>query len=219
LADVVTPALSAVYEELLLRACQPPFDQRASAWRAEFEHRTGSFPADHPNRSARDGAGWEDALVLGGLADAVGASLEDAAEQALSQVIARAQRGLFELASHNKHPFLRDLWDGGAFLLLARDEVGRAAGDTGGTVFLGRVVAGVDGCAVLPGLVWLPSESVPLLGPLVEGGKARGMELDDFAEALLRMDHALATMSRVKAQFAFRLEHLDGAAGAPHSRR
>jgi hypothetical protein len=74
---------------------------------------------------------------------------------------------------------------------------------------VGRLVAGADGCAVLPGRVWLPEEALPLLPPIFRAARARGLGVDEVAEALLRMEHALATQSRIKPQVAFRPEGLD----------
>lgn len=210
-----------MYDELVARACAPPFEARAKSLRLAFERHTGAFADDHPGRAARDAAGWEDALVRGGLATEIAETLDDPAEQSLAQIMARAQRGVFEVVSGERLPYVRDRWGGAAFLLLARDDVGRAAAAARGadaSVFVGRVVAGVDGCAVLPGLVWLPSESLPLIDGLADRADARGMGVDDFADALLRMDHALATMSRVKAAHAFRLEAV-ALAGEPRSGR
>ena len=204
----MTPALSAVYDELLERASRPPLGERAARHRRAFEQRTGLFAQDHPRRASRDAAGWEDALVAGGLAELIGRGLDDPAEQALCRVIGRAQPGVFQLRASGKHPLLRDHWGGGEFLVLARDEVGRSAGDADETVLLGRIVAGLDGCAVLPGLVWLPAEAAPLLPGLLAEARERGMTAALFIEALLRMDHALSTLSRVKARYAFRVEAL-----------
>lgn len=215
----VTPALSAVYDELLQRACQAPFAEQASACRKDYAQRTGAFPNEHPSQAAREAAGWEDTLVSAGLARSIAATLEDAAERDLAIVIASAQRGLFSLQSAGGgQTFLRDLWGGGAFLLLQRDEIGRAATVSEGAAFLGRIVAGIDGCAVLPGVVWLPAEATPYLPQLIEAARAREMNIDSFAEALLRMDHALSTMSRMKAHHTFRPDYLDNTWTAPRPR-
>jgi hypothetical protein len=200
----VTPALSAVYEELLARASRPPHESHSETWRAAFEARTGVFDAEHASYDARVAAGWEDALIAGGLALAIARELEDQAEQTLATVLARAQRGVFRPETVGKHHAVRELWGGGLFLLLPRDEVSRADGTHGDTVFVGRIVAGTDGCAVLPGRVWLPGEATPLLDALLEEADVRGMDADAFADAILRMDHAYATLSRVKVGYAFR---------------
>jgi hypothetical protein len=205
----VTPALTAVYDELVERASVDPFAGEASRWRADFTRRTGAFPAEHPGRQARDAASWEGALLAGGLGRRVAATLDDPSEQALALLLCRAQRGLFEPIIRGKFRCVRELLRGGEFLLLERDEVSRSIGEVEHNLFAGRIVAGADGCAVLPGRVWLPEEAGPLLPPLLEAARSRGLADDPFLDALLRMDHTLTTMSRVKPQYAFRVEALD----------
>jgi hypothetical protein len=205
----VTPALTAVYDELVERASGSPFSGEAARWRTEFSRRTGEFPAEHPGRQARDAASWEGVLFAAGLGRRVAATLEDPSEQALGLLLCRAQRGLFEPLVRGKFRSVRDLLGGGEFLLLERDEVSRSIGEVEHNLFVGRIVAGADGCAVLPGRVWLPEEATPLLPPLLAAARERNLGSEVFLDALLRMDHALATMSRVKPQYAFRSEALD----------
>lgn len=205
----MTPALTAVYDELLTRAAAAPFEALAQRQRADFEQRTGAVPPEHPARSARDAASWEDTLVAGGLARQIAATLDDPAERSLALVFARAQRGVFVPVRHGSAPCLRDLWGGGEFLLLARDDVGRALGEVEGVPMVGRIVAGADGCAVLPGRIWLPAEVLALLPEILRAARARSFDTDALAEALLWMEHLMATLSRIKPQYAFRAEGLD----------
>jgi hypothetical protein len=205
----VTPALSAVYDELLLRASSPPFDGDARRHREQFEARSGSLPPDHHARAQRDAASWEDALVAGGLALRIAATFDDPAERSLLHVFSRAHRGVFVPTRVGAAPCLRDLWGGGVFLLLPRDDVGRALGEVEGVPFVGRIVAGADGCAVLPGRVWLPEASLPLLPEIFREARARRLLTDAVAEGLLWMEHLMATLSRIKPQYAFRPEALD----------
>lgn len=201
----MTPALSAVYDELVARAAAPPLARETEPLRDAFERRTGLFPADHPRRAARDAAAWEDVLVAGGFAHRIGDALEDPGERAMADVLGRGQRGIFRIAAEGAHRFVVDLFGGGAFALLARDEIARADGSADDSLFVGRVVAGTDGCAVLPGIVWLPGEATELVAPIVAAAHERGMTVESTAETLLRMDCAYATLSRVKAAYAFRL--------------
>lgn len=201
----MTPALSAVYDELVARAAAPPLVTETEPLRAAFERRTGLFPADHPRRAARDGAAWEDVLVAGGFAHRIGDAMDDPGERAMADVLGRGQRGVFRIAAEGAHRFVIDLFGGGAFALLARDEIARADGSADDSLFVGRIVAGTDGCAVLPGIVWLPGEATELVPPVVDAARVRGFSIDETVEALLRMDCAYATLSRVKAAYAFRL--------------
>ena len=128
----------------------------------------------------------------------------------MADILGRAQRGVFRVAHEGAHRLVFDAWGGGAFLLLARDEIARADGSADASLFVGRVVAGTDGCAVLPGIVWLPAEATALLAPIFAAARARGLAIDAVADALLRMDHTRQTMSRVKVAYAFREAALDG---------
>jgi len=63
----VTPALSAVYDELLARASEPPVEARARALREAFWRRTSILPpAGASEPEDRMLAAWDDALTSGG---------------------------------------------------------------------------------------------------------------------------------------------------------
>lgn len=193
-----------------MRAAAPPFADASELARRAFFERTGAFPESHDKAAERLDAAWEDALVGGSLARAIAPTFEDPSERALAFVIARAQRGLFEVRRRGDARYLRDRLRGASFVLLPRDEIARSplAIDDEAVAFVGRVVAAQDGCTVLPGFVFLPSEALPHLPALLAEANARGMAREALADAMLRMDHALATMSRVKAAYAFRVEAL-----------
>lgn len=211
----MTPALTAVYDELLLRASSGDFEAEAGRLRAAFAERVGAVPPDHESRAARDDASWEDALVQGGLARRVAATLDDPGERSLALVFAVAQRGLFVPFRAGSRPCVRDLWRGGEFVLLARDDVARSIAEVDGVPFAGRIVAGADGCAVLPGRIWLPTASLPLLPPILEEARRRCLGTDDAIEAFCWMEHLMATMSRIKPQYAFRPDNLDRRVPSP----
>src|SRR3954470_17949219 len=85
----VTPALSAVYDELLVRAAAPPFAERAETSKEQFLRRTSST-ADPGESEERLRAAWDDVLTRGGLAGAIADALEDPSERALARVLSRA---------------------------------------------------------------------------------------------------------------------------------
>ncbi|RYE84102.1 MAG: hypothetical protein EOO75_18535, partial [Myxococcales bacterium] len=211
----MTPALTAVYDELLLRASSGSKSPEAGRLRAAFAERIGAVPPDHESRAARDAAAWEDALVQGGLARRVAATFDDPGERSLALVFALAQRGLFVPFQAGRRPCLRDLWRGGEFVLLARDDLARSFAEVDGVPFAGRIVAGADGCAVLPGRLWLPATSLPLLPPIVDEARRRGLDTDATIEAFCWMEHLMATMSRIKPQYAFRPDNLDRRVPSP----
>jgi hypothetical protein len=226
----VTPTLSAVYEELVERAARPPFASAAEAGRAAFFARTGALPDDHPQFAARLAAAWEDALVQAAHPDqgplavgtpliaTVGQTLEDEAERDIAALLAAGQRGLFEVRATGEHRFLFDHLRGGSFLLLRNDELGRTAPrrprDPAPGLIVGRLVGAYDGCTLLPGLIFLPPDATPLLPPILAEARTRGLGDDAVLDALLRMDHTLHTLSRVKAGFAFRSASLPTIGGA-----
>lgn len=146
----------------------------------------------------------------GGLAPALLASFEGPRERELVGLIGRAQRGLFRLVASPGGVYAEERWHGGAFVLLAADDVAQSAraAPPSGACFVGHVAAAADGCVLLPGLVWLPDEAAPHFDPLLDEARRLGAPFDDVADALLRMDHALATLARVRAHYAFRLAAL-----------
>jgi hypothetical protein len=213
----VTPALSAVYDELLERASAPPLGERADALRKAFFTRTqGSVAAQSPVPEVRIKASWDDALTTGGLAATLGGDLEDPAERALARAISRAHRSLFRLVLDHGKRLAEDLLSGASFLILPRDDMGRAAfgGEEEGEdpLFEARIVAASDGCATLPGIVFHPADATPHVYAIVAAARARGMSPGSICDALLRMEHTFTTLSRVKIAFAYRLEALDAKA-------
>jgi hypothetical protein len=209
----VTPALSAVYDELLTRAAAPPLAERADALRKAFFARTqGAVAAQPAEPEARVRASWDDALTQGGLAAVVENGLEDAAERSLARAISRAHRSLFRLAQDRGRRIAEDLLSGASFLVLARDDVGRAAfgGEEAGEdpLFEARIVAASDGCATLPGIIFHPTDAAPHIYAIIDAARARGLSPGQICDALLRMEHTFSTLSRVKIAFAYRLEAL-----------
>jgi hypothetical protein len=207
----VIPDLAFVYEELQQRALQPSFEQAYTELREAFEDRTGTFPVDHGKAGERAAAAWEHVLIADRLAIGLSQEMSDPGERELTETMCKAQLGLYELCAHGGHRYVHDGWRGASFLLMPRDDMHRnamALPEANG-VFLGRVLALPEGCTVLPGAIWLPGDAVPLLPNLVAQAQQREMSLQNFSYALLRMDHAFATLSRVKAAFAFRPEALD----------
>jgi hypothetical protein len=206
----VTPGLATVYDALLQRAAAGPLRPRADGLRRRFARRAGVFDPAHPKAEAREAAAWAGALAGGGLAAALAPSFDDERARALALLIGRAQRGLFRLVVRGPHAYAEERWRGGAFMLLAADDVAQGArrAPPSAACFVGHVVAAADGCALLPGLVWLPDEATPHLDALLDEARRLGPPFDDVADALLRMDHALATLARVRPQYAFRVAAL-----------
>ena len=205
----MTPVLSAVYEELLERANSTPYEDKTRSWVRAFLERTGTFHADHPCALYRLAAAWEDALCRGGLAAALLQRLHDEAERSVARLVTRAHRGVFRFETEAGRHLVHDIWSGASFMLVGRDDIGReVAGDNLGGVCQGRVVAAADGCALLPGVVFHAPEASADITAAVHHASTLGMATDDLLDALLRMDHAYRTLSRVRPQFAYRLRAL-----------
>jgi len=208
----VTPALFAVYDELLNRAAAPPVEARARALRDAFLRRTSALPLLESVQEDRMVAAWDDALTTGGLASELAPGFKDAAERALAKVMRRAHRGVFRLERVGVHPVAFDLVSGASFVLLPRDDMARnlaADLDRDAPLFEARIVAAADGCACLPGVIFHPPDASALIDQIVVAGRQRGMGRDALCDALLRMQNAFSRLSRVKIGYAYRVEALD----------
>jgi hypothetical protein len=209
----VTPALSAVYDEMLTRSAAPLLADRADALRKAFFARTQGAVASQLETETRVRASWDDALTTGGLAATISEGLDDPAERSLARAISRAHRSIFRLATDHGRRIAEDLLSGAWFLILPRDDMGRAdfAGDATDEepLFDARIVAASDGCAVLPGMIFHPTDAAPHIYQIIGAAHARGLPPGQICDLLLRMEHTFSTLSRVKIAFAYRLEALD----------
>jgi hypothetical protein len=207
----VTPALTAVYDELLARAGNPPHAERAIALRDAFLRRTSSSSRAAAEPEDRFRAAWDDALTAGGLAADLAETFEDPGERALARVLSRAHRGVFRMSLLGGRRIAEDALSGASFLVLARDDIGRevlALGGEDSPLFEARIVAATDGCAMLPGIIFHPPDATPLISDLVRAGVDRGMSRDDLCDALLRMQHTFRNLSRVKIGYCYKAEAL-----------
>jgi hypothetical protein len=211
----VTPALSAVYDELLTRASAPPLEAQARALRDAFLRRTSTLPPLGSVPEDRVLAAWDDALTTGGLAAQLAPSFKDPAERALARVLPRAHRGVFRLDRVSAHPVAFDLVSGASFVLLPRDDLARSLAthpDRDAPLFEARIVAATDGCASLPGVIFHPPDATPLIAQILGIARQRRMARGASCDALLRMQNAFFSLSRVKIGYAYRVEALEVAA-------
>lgn len=205
----MTPVLSAVYDELVAQATSPSVSEQFDAWVRRFLAHTGTFPADHPEGARRLDAAREDALCRGGWAARLAGSLSDPAEQTLAALLPFAHRGVFVFEQAGGYRIVRDILSGAAFVLVARDSVGREIiDDNQGAVCVARLVGAADGCAMLPGVVFHRADATPFIHAVTDEARSRGMGADEVCDAMLRMDYALQTLSRVRPAFAYRVEGL-----------
>jgi hypothetical protein len=205
----VTPVLTAVYEELVQRANGQPHAGLARVLVRRFLERTGSLPPDHPQARFRHAAAWEDAMCGGGLAGRLAEELDDRAERNLAMLLTRAHQGIFRFEPLGARQMVQDLWSGAWFILVARDDIGRAvSGDNLGSLCQGRLVGANDGCAFLPGAIFHDAQATQYIEQVLQAASSAALPGPGLFDALLRMDHALRTMSRVRASRAYRAEAL-----------
>jgi hypothetical protein len=206
----VTPSLRAVYDELLERAAQPPFAERARALRERFLSACGRLDPGHAEAGTREAAAWEDALVRGGLAYEIAAQLGDPSEKETARSFGRAQRGLFVFSELDDTLIAADLWSQAQFIVLAGDDIGRELAAAGrraeSPLCQARLLASPAGCAVLPGTVFHPLQAEQHVQAVLAAGRARRLPTDVILDALLRMEHTWHTLSRVKVAYAYRID-------------
>lgn len=195
----------AAYDALVALAGAPAHAGRVERLRAAFGARAGSFSLADERRTR---AFWDAALTRGGLARELGPALPVELRPS-ARSLTNAHRGLFQLVpdAGAQRVVFEDLWSGAIFGVEAFDDAS-AAGifRHEGGLCDARLVAGEGAeVALLPGAFFHPEDATPFaLGVLAEA-RARGLALEEVADALLLMEHRLATLSRVKASFAYRL--------------
>jgi hypothetical protein len=121
-------------------------------------------------------------------------------------------RGVFVFAVEAGHVIAQDLWSKAPLLVLEVDATGPALvpsdPNTGSPPCQARLLPTLDGCAVLPGVVFHPTDARTAIEHALEIARGRGLDTDSVLDALLRMEHRWQTMSRVKVGYAYRAEFL-----------
>lgn len=204
----MTPELAAVYDELLSRAAAPPHAAHSESWRSNFDERCGRVDPEHPEAGRRAAARWEDTLVSGGVARALLPELADPSERELAQQLLDSLRSVFQSELFEDRALVSDLWSGATYVLDPRDDVARTLRVQleGGVAVLwqGRLLATEDGCVVLPGTLFHPTDALPHIQERVADAQASGQARDDLLDALLRAECAFRSLSRVKVAYAYR---------------
>jgi hypothetical protein len=194
--------------------------------RARFETRAGAFASEDSYFEARSRAFWCEAISRSRFGRDVEAELS-AEERAWLGPLERAHRGLFR-ADEGGHSgdhgatratrLLVDVWSGAEFAITVLDDESSAELDAGsGQLFDARVVVSEDArtVALLPGAVFHPREATAPIDTVLAAARERGLSTDDTLDALLRMERALRSLSRVKAAYAYRPEALSPAVPTP----
>ena len=204
-------------DAMLALAAAPARQARVLAMRAEFEARTGSYSSRDSFFEARSAAFWDDALTRGAFGRELAAELADDA-RALVEPFARAHRGLFSVArpldgrgrveTPDDAFLLVDAWSGAELVAEPSTPGLRDALESASGLVDARVVGAAGRIVVLPGAVFHHADALAPTLALLPEAHARGLSTHDALDALLRMDHALRTLSRVKPAFAYRKEAL-----------
>jgi hypothetical protein len=189
-----------------------------AARRAAFEARTGAFVPEDAWFEERIRAFWSDAVTSGGLGRRVAAALDEGA-RAWLPALERSHRGLFRVAAADGA--VVDAWSGVELEVGSVDDATRAELDASAEqLFDARVVASDDPftVAIVPGAVFHPREATASIEPILTAARARGLATAEVLDALLRMNRALRSLSRVKVAYAYRVEALSPDAHAlPHA--
>jgi hypothetical protein len=201
--------LSTSIDLMLEHAGEARHAARVAAMRARFEERTGTYTPDDPWFEARSAAFWDDALTAQRFGDEL-ALLDDRARFWL-EPLSRAHRGLFRVTAERNAFVLDDAWSGARFRVNAahglKDALARANGFVDG-----RVVAAVVGATVevslLAGALFHADDATAPIAALLPIARERALGRDALLDALMRMELAFRSHSRVKAAYAYRKEAL-----------
>ena len=194
---------------MLSRAADEERAERVLAMRAAYEARTGSFSPRDSFFEARSAAFWDDALTSGGFGRELLPDLS-AETAAMVEPFARAHRGIFRVEPEDDRFLVVDEWSGAEFVAEPasaglRDALERVSGLVDGRV-VGVPVS--ERIVLLPGAVFHAADAQDAIRALLPEARARKLETHALLDALLRMDHALRALSRVKPAFAYRKEAL-----------
>jgi hypothetical protein len=196
----------------------PARAERVAALRASWEERTGAFSPEDPWFEERSRGFWDDAVTTQRFGRDVADELQEGERLWLGS-LERAHRGLFRVSAEDRDA-LEDVWSGAELAVSTMDEASRAELDaSSGQLFDARIVGLGDPLtvALLPGAVFHSRDATEHVAPVLAAARARGMSTGDTLDALLRMQRALRSLSRVKPGYAYRAEALSPRATAlPH---
>jgi hypothetical protein len=216
----MTPALSAVYDDLVQHAADGRFAAAVRALRDRFAAKTGAFGASDAWFEERTAAHWDrvltDRATLRTMRAAPPPSF-GAAHHAALDALDRAQRGLFELRRVDTRAIDACCVVGGGSFRIADDEelLGRllAPGDEVAPGLLdGHVVPTARGVALLPGLLLHDPAATPHIRALIDRVAASEPSTgghDALLDKLLAMRHRFAARSRMRVHQVYRPESID----------
>jgi hypothetical protein len=193
---------------MLSHAAKAAWSDRVAAMRAQFEARTGAFSVAFEARSA---AFWDDALTRGAFGRELATSSELGENaRTLIEPLARAHRGLFEVHANDDRFLLVDAWSGAELVASPASSGLRDALERASSLVDGRVIGvpRTGQVVLLSGAVFHAADALDPMRALLPLARERDLDTHETLDALLRMDHALRSLSRVKPAFAYRKEAL-----------
>ncbi len=197
------------YEALVSEGVLAVHATRVAAMKRDFEARTGAFGPEDAWFEARSRALWDDAVTRMGF----GRIAESAKDPRVAPWITpfeRAHRGLFRATRTGNVRVLVDVWSGAEFVLHAAEQGLRDALDAASGLFDGRLVARDSPLevALLPGAVFHPADATEPIERVIAVARASKLDTRGALDVLLKMEHSLRALSRVKAAYAYRVEKL-----------
>lgn len=205
LADAAAPLVLETVTRIQELGGAPDRADRVAELRAQFEARTGAFVSEDPWFEERSRAFWCDAVTRAAFGREVERQLSEA-ERGWLGPLERSHRGLF-LAPADSTNALVDVWSGAEFAITLLDDESLAELSAGsGQLFDARVVVSGDAgtVALLPGAVFHPREATTPIHTVLAAAREQELSTVDTLDALLRMEHALRSLSRVKPAYAYR---------------
>jgi hypothetical protein len=147
------------------------------------------------------------------IASSSSASSSSSSSSASSASSSPSSPSSFSLASsHTSRHVLRDVWSGVELVVDEIDEGMRDALAAASAPFdarvVGAMIGGVPRVTLLPGAIFHPEDAVEPITAVLKAARAQGLSTHDTLDALLRMERALRTLSRMKASYAYRASAL-----------
>ncbi|MCL2777257.1 MAG: hypothetical protein FWD73_04570 [Polyangiaceae bacterium] len=215
LEDITPGEFLAVYDSICELGAA---SEKIAAMRKVFESRTGAFRPEDPWFEVRSRAFWDDALTTQQFAKVAPLPPSNSASAnfakyagALAEPLAMSHRGLFVAEDvDGRGARMVDLWSGAEFLVRHVDEAQAIAFEHAEGLIDARVVAlgSLFMLLVLPGAFHHPPDAREPIERVVNEARQRRLSTGAVLDALLRMELIFRSSSRVKASFAYRIDHL-----------
>jgi hypothetical protein len=204
----------AAYDAFVAQGISPRHEARVREMQAAFQQRAGVFGPDDPWFESRSRAFWDHAVTQASFVGAVGGELAPE-HTAWGSPFVRAHRGLFRSHTEDDAMVLEDVWGGAEFIVTDVEPTMRRALESGECLVDGRLVAASAeaplSIALLPGALFHPPEATEAVSVVLMAARAQPLDTHTVLDALMRMELQFASLSRMKASFAYRPDALSSA--------